>query len=247
MPIDRVQVQRGYSLYLCLCTGEPRGSGEIHAEATEGIRVRTVEGPGADVGIAKKHDRHPARREFGQEGERGLGDLLGIVENQQAQPGQSAERRRPGWSGSGAAHHGRRKLGKFGGVELSRARLVFGLFIAGHKLGCGNPFRPAMGLTQRGQPRGRHSVFDRTHHEIAQFRSESAQATHVGAEAHGPVRTGAFLEVSLQKLGDNLVLLAPSEQCRVRAPGLRLRALHKLKGNRVGAAGQGPIGRNTEA
>ena len=176
MSIDGLQHDRG---------SHPAAvGGQIRAKTAEGIRMRTVERAGRDVGVAECDDRHAARLKLGEQGERGLRDLLSVIEHDQAHVGQGPKRCRSGRSGLRSGHDGRGIACQLGGVVLAGASLVFGFFVAANELSCCDPLRSPQSEALQ-LARG-HAVFDGAHHEVTQFGAETAQATHVGAERGRP-------------------------------------------------------------
>ena len=163
---------------------------------------------------------------------RGLGGLLRVVDDEQPQPREGAERGGCRGVDRAAPHDRRGERAELGGVELGGAQLLLHLGVLGEESGRGDPLGARRPLAETGERRGVDAVLDRPHHEVAQLGAEPAQRAHLGRERVGPGGAEAVADAALEELAHDLVVLGAREQ----GDGLAGERAHELERQRVGRA-----------
>ena len=194
------------------------------------------------IGIAERDDRDAAGGERPEEGRRGLCGLLRVVDDEEPQPGESAEGSGCRGVARAAAHDRGGEGGELGGVELRRPQLLLDLGVLGQEAGRGDPLGARRTFAETRERRGVDTVLDRSHQQVAQFGPEAAQRAHLGRERIGPGRAEAVVDAALEQLADDLVVLGAREE-RDRFAGERP---DELEGHGVGRARDGAARRDAE-
>ena len=104
----------------------PEGAQQLGPTAAESVARH--------VGIADRHHRDATGREGCEQGGGGLGRLLGVVDDEQAQPGERAEGRGCRGVDRAAPHHRGRERAELRRVELGRPELLLHLGVLGEEV-----------------------------------------------------------------------------------------------------------------
>ena len=219
-----------------------RGAVEDDAERAEQLGPAAAEAVARDVGVAERDDRDPPSGERAQHRRRGLGGLLRVVDDEQPQPRQGAERGGCLGVDRAAPHDRRGERAELGRVELGGAQLLLHLGVLGEESGGGHPLGARRLLAETGEGRGIDAVLDRPHHDVAQLGAEPAQGAHVGRERVGPCGAEAVADAALEELAHDLVVLRAGQQ----GDGLAGERAHELERQRVGRARERTARRDTE-
>ncbi len=224
------------------------GPAPMHLDEVDASHRRTVEHGGEraeqlgsaasepvarDVGIAERDDRHPTRRECPEQRGGRLRGLLGVVDDEETEPAERAER--CGCRGvDRASPHDRRGEGaQLGGVELRGPNLLLHLGVLGEEGRRGHPLGPAGAFAETRQCACVHAVLDRAHHDVAHLGPEAAQHPHLGRERVGPSGPETVADAALDELCDDLVVLGAGEQGHLPT-GVRADELERHGGRRAG-------------
>ena len=173
---------------------------------------------------------------------RGLGGLLRVVDDEQSQPREGAERCGCLGVDRAAPHDRRGERAELGRVELGGAQLLLHLGVLGEESGGGDPLGARRPLAEARERRGVDAVLDRPHHDVAQLGAEAAQGAHLGRERVGPGGAEAVADAALEELADDLVVLGAREQGD-RLAGERA---HELERERVRGARERTARRDPE-
>ncbi len=209
-----------------------RGAVEHGGEGAEQLGPAAAEAVARDVGIAERDHRHAARGERREQGRRGLGGLLRVVDDEQSQPREGAEGRGCRRVDRAATHDRRRERPELGRVELGGAQLLLHLGVLGEEPGRGDPLGTPGPLAESGERLGVDAMLDRPHHDVSELGPEAAQGANLGRERLGPDGAEPVADAALEELADDLVVLGAREQ-RDRLAGERA---HELEGDRVRGA-----------
>ena len=213
-----------------------RGAVEHRGERAEQLGPAAAEPVARDIGIAERDDRDAAGGERPEQGRRGLGGLLRVVDDEEPQPREGAEGRGCRGVARAAAHDRGGEGGELGGVELRRPQLLLDLGVLGQEARRGDPLGARRTLAETRERGGVDAVLDRTHQEVAQLGPEAAQRAHLGRERIGPGRAEAVVDAALEQLADDLVVLGAREQ-RDRARPVNARTSWKASELAVRATG----------
>ena len=173
-------------------------------------RVGATEGLGGGVGVAQEHEVDPAPGDDDpQQAQRGRGELLGVVDDDQPQPGaQPVERLEVGLEvvGRGAEDPGR--------VERPRRRQRGHLVVLAQHVGGATHSGRSWARPEHGEVLGVEAELDGAHQQVAQLTAEGAggQGQRQPAGQGGADRLARG--VAGEQLTEDDVLLGAAEQAR---------------------------------
>ena len=186
-------------------------AGEVGPPVGEEARVGAAEGLDGDVGVADEDDPGSATGDDAQQPGRGRGQLLGLVDDDEADAlVEAVEGRRVVVEqlGDGREHPG----GVVGAVPAERGDLV----VLAQHLRRRHPLGPVVLGGEPGEVVGTQPELDRAHEQVAQLVAEAAGRQRL-AELLGPLRPGHLAGgVPGEQVAQDDVLLRAVEQARGR-------------------------------
>ena len=208
--------------------------GGVGPGGDEQPRVGAAEGLGGGVGVAEQHEVDPAAGDDHlQQPQAGRGELLGVVDDDEPQPGRAAGRARRGRPRGGrrrrrGSRRGRRPRGREGGDLVVLAQHV------GGRDPLGAVVRPA----EPGEVLGVEAELDGPHQQVAQLAAEGAGGQREVHRRRPRRRRRLPRRVPGEQLAQDDVLLGAAEQPRRRVAAQRRRLAQDAEPERLVGAGQ---------
>ncbi len=209
-------------------------------EAAQRIRLAAAERVRGHIGVAECDDGDAARAERGQEGQRRLGRLLQVVDDDEPQL-LDAFSRIP------RLDRADREAAQLGGVELVLPEHRHDLQVLVDEVGRRNPRGSASRPAEVAQCIRSHAELGGAGHQLAELCTEPLGAPHVRGQLGRPDRTDAVLDRALEQAGDVGILLTAGDETRGGCSGGPCGGAHDLEGERVHGAGDGAGGGHAEA
>ena len=184
--------------------------GRVGPGADEEARVGAAEGLGGGIRVAEQHEVDPAAaRDDLQQAQGGRGELLGVVDDDEAQPrAEPVERVEVGLEVVGRCPEDPGRVEGSGGGQGRH------LVVLAQHVRRGHPLGPVLVGAEPGEVLGVEAQLDGPHQQVAQLAPEGARGQ---GEPHrlGPRRSGRLpRRVAGEQLTEDDVLLGPAEQPR---------------------------------